>query len=336
MSLLGFITGVGSIIGGLSSGKSKSSTSTSGTSTDVSTGLSNINGTLTTVGTQTGSQTQTGSEKQTGTTTTKGSSTSQVSGSDSQNVTSGSTTTNYSSDVLASLDSLLKSQLAGGSMQESGDALKGRLDQIMQIAGQPEFDVNQYVSGIAAQATAATQNDLDSRINTILSASGGSETGNSMNALLGNRLRNDAAANLSGIISGAAAQGQQIKQQQQESITGQITNLAAGLGQNITSLLGASAGAQQSTTGNQNTTGTSTQTGSETTSQQQIMDLLNTLSNTINTTQTENTTATQNQQTTEASTSTKTANQNSKTKSNDYGKIFDSLSGLFKGSQLAA
>jgi len=140
------------------------------------------------------------------------------------------------------------------------------LNQVKQMAAAPEFDVSGYVNGIAAAAGAATQGDLESRINSILSATGSSETGNSMSALLGNRLRNDATATLAGIVSQATAQGEQIKEQQQASLTEQIGGLANDLSAHLTNLLQAGAGARQETTGTSATVDSATQ---GTTSEQQ-------------------------------------------------------------------
>lgn len=341
MSLLGFITGVGSIISGLGGSKSSATKTENSNTKTAASGQSSTTGKLNTSGTQTGTQTTNGTQSQTGTVTNGGTTTGQVVGSETQQSQSGQTTTSYSSDVLASLDSLLKTQLAGGGqqVQEAQDALAGRLQQIRDVAAQPQFDVNGFVSGIAAQAKATTQMDLDSRINGMMSASGGSETGNSMMALLGNRLRNDAAANFAGIVSGAQAQGTQIAQAQQESISGQIQNLAGGLGQQLTNLLGATAGAQQTTTGQNTTTGQSSQQSSEQTLQKQIQDLLTSVSNTQNTTQTENTTSNQTQETKESQVGEQTQSGSASMKGKSGGgtsDIFNNIAKLFSSSQAAA
>lgn len=338
MSLLGFITGVGSIISGLRGSSEKSSSTTNSNVKTAQSGQSNTTGSLTQNGTTTGSQQQTGTQAQTGTVTNSGGSTSNVTGNETQQSQTGQTTTNYSSDVLASLDSLLKQQLAGGGaqIQQAQDALGGRLQQIQAIAGQPQFDVNNFVSGIASQAAAATQSDLDSRINTMLSASGSSETGNSMSALLGNRLRNEAAANFAGIVSGAQAQGTQIAQAQQESITGQISGLAGGLGSQLATLLGATQGAQSTTTGQSTSTGQSTQQAQETTFQKQIQDLLTSLTQNTNTTQTESSTANQTQSTKESQIGEQTTNSATKGKTSSSGDIFGNIAKLFSSSQAAA
>lgn len=259
MTLMSFLTGVGSLFG--SSGDSKTSGSGSqvvnSSQEQAVTGNQTTNGSVKTI------------QNSTGTSNTTGTQQSQTVGKENTNTTG--QTTNYSSDVLASLDSLLTSQLGSGAPQKATDVLSGRLDQLKASAAAPAFDVDQYVSGIAAGAKAGIQNDLDSQINSILSATGSSEGGNSMSALLGAKLRNDASANLAGITSQARAQGEQIKIGQQESITGQIGSVTNDLSNQLAQLLASAKGGQQNTTGtanttsNQNTTGTSTSQTKETT-----------------------------------------------------------------------
>jgi len=251
MSLLGFLTGVGSLFAGSqgdetkSSGNKTTNQSSSGVqaSTTTGTGVSKTNnqsevytGSTTTAkesGKTTASTVQSGTSSSTGVQT----------GAQSQ------TTNMYSSDILASLDTILKGQLNSGSAQTATDAVAGRLSQVQDEAAGGGFDVEGYVSGIAAAAGAATQSDLDSRINQTLSATGSSETGNSMSALLGNRMRNEASANLAGIVANATATGKQIRTQEQASLTDQISELSGGLSAQLNQLLGVTAGASQTTTG---------------------------------------------------------------------------------------
>lgn len=335
MSLLGFITGVGSIIGAIDGKKTKTSQSSSGSTQSAASGSSSTTGKLTNTSTQNQNQTSNSNQSQTGTVTNSGTTSSAMTGQESQQSQSGQQTTMFSSDILASLDSLLKQQLTGGSAQQATDAVGGRLQQIQSIAGQPQFNVDQFVSGIATQAEAATQNDLDSRINQILSASGGSETGNSMNALLGNKLRNDAAANLSGIVSGARAQGTQIAQQQEESRTQQIATLGSELSTQLSNLINASAGASQNTTGQQTSTGTTQQTGTESSMQKQIQDLLTSISQSQQGTTTESSVADQTQETKESQIGTSTENTVTKGSAKETD-LFNNIAKLFSSSQLAA
>jgi len=245
MSIMSFVTGAASLFGSASGDKKSGSTRTTQNSTTKGETAAKATEAKTSAGTQTqnstGSSTSTGSTTQAGTTVGK-----------EQSQTTGATT-NYSSDVLASLDAILTQQLGAGggvgSAQQATDALASRLQQLQATASQPAFDVNGYVSGITESATAATQSDLDSRINSILSATGSSEGGNSMSALLGNKLRNEASANLAGITANARAQGEQIKLTQDQAITGQIGEMSGGMMANLANLLAAAKGGQQQTTG---------------------------------------------------------------------------------------
>lgn len=241
MSFFSFLTGVGSLFADPNKKESKSSTSTNQDIEQAVTGKTDQTSSIT--GTTTGNTntTQTNTSSQTGTST--GTSTSSATGK----------TTNYSADVMASLDSMLKQQMAAGGVTASTDALKGRLDQVKAMAAN-EFDVEGYVSGITSAAAAATNSDLEDRINTTLSAVGGSETGNSMAALLGNRMRNDAAANLAGVASSAYAQGEAIRDQQRTSVTAQMSQLAGDMNASLTALLGAAKGGTQTTTESGKTT----------------------------------------------------------------------------------
>ena len=150
----------------------------------------------------------------------------------------------YSDEVLAQVNSLLSAGLTSGQFEEGQEAIGGRLKQVQSAAQEPEFNVDDFVSGITRQAAAATQGNLESNINAILSATGTSETGSSMSALLGNRLRNDAAANFAGITSQARATGQEIKRTDRESLSSQIQGLGGTLSQQILALLSAGKGAQ--------------------------------------------------------------------------------------------
>jgi hypothetical protein len=318
MSLGGFLTGAASLFGGGGGSKGTSSSQTQNTKSSqeqAATAEEIKSGTTTQNQTSTGTSNTTGSSSQTGTTT--GKEASQTTG----------MTTNYSSDVLASLDAILTQQLGSGSAMQASDALAGRLTQIQQQASQPAFDVNAYASGITAAATAATQNDLDSRINSILSATGSSEGGNSMSALLGAKLRNEAAANLAGISANARATGEQIKMGQQESLTGQISGLSGDLSTNLANLLAAAKGGSQQTTGT--ATATSSQQQQQTGTQQQA-----TTENLSSNTQQTDKSTTQQTGLTQTTGSSKTST-NGSTK-DKKGDLFDKILGAFSSSAAAA
>lgn len=250
MSLMGFLTGAASLFGN-KDGKSSNQTQNSVTnskSEQAATANETKTGTTNQTSSSTGTSTTSGSTSQTG--TTKGTESS---------VTTGATS-NYSADILAGLDQLVKSQLGLGNTASA--ALTDRLTQLQTAAAQPAFDVAGYAKGITDAAAASTQNQLDSQINSILSATGSSEGGNSMAALLGAKLRGEAAANLAGINANAVATGQQIADQQQASLTQQISGLSGDISTQLTNLLAAAKGGTQTTTGT--STGTSSQTSSQT------------------------------------------------------------------------
>lgn len=261
MSLLGFLSGVGSLFSGgsdKSSSKSNLTQSSSSSSEQAATAQENTNSTTKANTSATGSSSTTG----TGSTTQTGAETS----------TSTGTTTNYSASVLASLDALLTEQLGNGTAQQGSDALSQRLEQIKAQAAKPGFDVDGYVSGIAQAASVDQQNTLDSNINSILSRTGTSESGNSMSALLGNKMRGEASANLAGIVSQAQATGSQIKNAEQESLTQQISGLSNDLGTSLANLLAAAKGGSSTQTGTSDTKNTQQQNSTQqqqTTEQQQ-------------------------------------------------------------------
>lgn len=148
-------------------------------------------------------------------------------------------------EMLKILNNLFAGQVGGKGFGNAQDAFGGRLAQLMGKAGEKEFDVNAFASGITKQATAGAQLDLESQINGMLSKSGSSEGGNSMNALLANKLRNVTAANLAGITSQATATGEGIRQSQQAQITEGIGAMGGALSQNILQLIMATRGASQ-------------------------------------------------------------------------------------------
>lgn len=173
-------------------------------------------------------------------------------------------TQDLSPELLTMLEGLFKDQVGGGKFEAGGDALSSRLNQLLDQSKAPQFDVNAFASGITEQATAGAQLDLESTINDILSASGSSETGNSMSALLANRLRNQTAANLAGISSGAVATGEGIRQAQQQQITEGILGLGTSLSDQILQLIQTTRGAKNigTSTTKEHTKGTGSSSGS--------------------------------------------------------------------------
>lgn len=150
-----------------------------------------------------------------------------------------------SPELLKMLEGLFKSTLSNGQFQQSGNAISSRLEQLLAQAKQPQFDVSGFAKGITDQATAGAGLQLESDINGLLSKSGTTESGNSMSALLANKMRNVTAANLSGISSQATATGEQIRQAQQGQITEGIQGLGTSLSDQILKLIGTTRGASQ-------------------------------------------------------------------------------------------
>jgi len=253
MSLLGFLSGVGSLFSGgsdKSNTKSNLTQSTSSSSEQAATAQEDTKSTTTANTSASGSSTTTG----TGSTTQTG----------KESTTQQNTTTNYSASVLASLDALLSEQMGNGNAQQGADTLSQRLKEITAQASKPGFDVEGYVSGIAKAASVDQQNALDSNINQILSRTGTSESGNSMSALLANKLRGEASANLAGIVSQAQATGAQIKNAEQESFTSQISGLSNDISGQLAQLLSAAKGGTSTSTGTQDTTSQQAQQSQQT------------------------------------------------------------------------
>jgi hypothetical protein len=150
-----------------------------------------------------------------------------------------------SPELLKSLEGLFMKQMNSGQFESGTNAIQGRLEQLMKQSQDPQFDVDKYASGIRDQATSAAQLDLESGINSMLSQAGVSEGGNSMNALMANKMRNTTAANLGGVFSQAYGEGEQIRQAQQGQLTEGIQGLGGSLVESMLGLIGATRGASQ-------------------------------------------------------------------------------------------
>lgn len=168
-----------------------------------------------------------------------------------------------SPQLLAALEGLFSRQVGGGGFERAGSAVSARLGQILDQAAAPQFDVTGFARGVSEQAASVAGLDLESSINEVLSSSGTSEKGNSMSALLGNKLRNATAANFAGISSQATAQGEQIRQSQQQLITESIAGLSGNLQESILGLIQATRGASMKGTSKTHevTSGTSKSSG---------------------------------------------------------------------------
>jgi hypothetical protein len=164
----------------------------------------------------TGIQSQTGTKDSTGSTSTSGSqsSTGSAAGTSTQSSTGGAKTqesqtssgSQFGADVLEGLKMLLSA--TGGGFTEGieglGTASGAALDTLK------NFNVKDFVGGIVDSASAGITSGLESSLNGLNMAAGGSADGNSMVQLLGGRLREDANAKLAGITSEATAAGNSI------------------------------------------------------------------------------------------------------------------------------
>lgn len=139
--------------------------------------------------------------------------------------------TDLSPELLAQLKALFGSATGGGGMEEAEAAQRERMRQIQ------DFDAQGFADAITDQAKAFAGLDLESGLNAMASKVGGSANSNSMVALLGNKLRNTTAANLSGISSSARMQGEQFK-------TEGIGAMSSGISKQILELIGATRGAE--------------------------------------------------------------------------------------------
>lgn len=146
-------------------------------------------------------------------------------------------------ELLKALNGLFMSSMGSGGFEMGTDSMMSRLGQLNEQAKAPQFDVEKFAKGIMDQATAGAQLDLESGIHGAGSATGGSASGNSMAALLANKVQNQTAANLAGIGSEATATGEQIRQAQQGQLTEGIMGLSSGLSQQLLALIGATRGA---------------------------------------------------------------------------------------------
>lgn len=209
------------------------------TSSGTSTSNSNSSGTSSTVGQQTTSQT--GSQQTTGT----------------QTGTTKQTTSAFSDSTLSAIEKAV------------GD-LFGKVGGGAPISA---FNKEGFIADGVGAATRDILSGLDSNVNQLTTNLGGTSGSNSMAALLENRMRGDAAAEVQGVRTNLTAQAEQIARDNilaQTQVAGQdqgfLGNLLAALkGGQVTTT-----GTESSTTAQNQTNQTSgTQTNSEQTQQQQ-------------------------------------------------------------------
>lgn len=164
-------------------------------------------------------------------------------------------------EVLDALSGLFTNGQLQANQTQVQTALGANLAAVQDAAANP-FDQKAYINGIMTSANNTANNDLVAGLGKTVMATGGSLEGNSMSALLANKLKTDTASQLAGIQSEATAQAAQLAQGQQESATNQSLALSAGLTKNLTDMLTLFRGAQtnQTQTSTEHTKGTGTST----------------------------------------------------------------------------
>lgn len=146
-------------------------------------------GTTTTTGntTQTGSTTGQQNTSQSGTTSQTG----QVAGSSTQ------TGQLFSGGVLSDLEGAVHGLFGGGAARVDANGL-------------PAFNANEFVSNGMAKAANSVNSSLNDSINQLIHTTGGTPASNSAVALLANRARGDAEANLAGVDAQLTNSAQEI------------------------------------------------------------------------------------------------------------------------------
>lgn len=247
MSLLDSVIGVSKIASLFGSGKSKSSGTTTGSSQEA--GFSTLDELLRALSFEENQSAQvqntsnvtneTARSTATSTAQTKETETGRTVGTDRVS-SAGSETqiqTRLNEQLLGGLESLLGTLVGGG-----GGALGAGQTAIQQRIGglgNNTFDVEGFVSGIMTDAQSRSRSGLESDINGLASSVGGTGAGNSMVALLNQRLRDDSAANLAGVQAQATAQGEAIRGRQSEELATLAQSGAQGMLGLLSGLLGA-------------------------------------------------------------------------------------------------
>lgn len=182
-----------------------------------------------------------------------------VTGNQSQS-TAGSQSANrreFSDGFLQQLELIARDAL--GSNAQTSSTLRDAL----QTASAPvDFDADAYIKGVTDSARTAGQIKLAGDINSTVSATGGSTSGNSASALLANRLATETSANVAGINAQARGNAAQIESELNKNRVQSITGITDSVNSNLTSLLAALRGAetQQDTTSKENSVANSQQT----------------------------------------------------------------------------
>ncbi len=246
-------------------------------------------------------QQQTGTTETTGTTSTSSTQTGSSQGQTSQSTSSQGTSSQ--TGTAASQTQQRSSQFSDPVLASLESTVQGLLDNPIGGATINDFNAQKFVEGNLASARSSTQSALEDNLNQLVSGIGGSASGNSAVALLSNRLRGDAAANLSGVEANLNAQANEILRQNALAGSQIDSNQQSFLVNLVQALKGGTATAtgteQQQTQSNtaQQQTGTTVGTESQQTQQsasstqtQQLLEAINQLlTGTTHTTGTETT-----------------------------------------------
>lgn len=264
MALLNVLTGLATLVGSLRGNKSKATAASNTDSVGFTDGKTteNVNQTTNEVASSNGTTSSTSADRGSSTSQTTGSTVGNESSS-TQTRTVGSessrgVTTNlgFNSEIMSKLNTLLGGAVSDGSR---GIASKGLTDRMLQLnaqSRQPGFNAGAFAGAVSRQANNKTQDVLEGSLNGLIGQTGGTEKGNSMAALLGNRLRNDAATEMVGNTAAARAQGEEIARANQQSLTGQMSQIGGDIMGSLTNLIQSLNGAQGTQVTNQQATNT--------------------------------------------------------------------------------
>lgn len=249
-------------------------------------------------------QQQTGTQSSSG--TTQSSSTGQSSGSTVGQQTSSQTGTNKTTGTQTGTTQQTTSAFSDSTLGAIEKAVSDLFGKVGGAAPVSAFDKDSFISDTVGSASADINAGLESNVNQLITNLGGTASTNSMGALLTNRLRNDAAAEVAGVRANATTQAEEIARNnalassqiagQDQSFLGQLLGALKG-GQITTTGTESTTTATDQQTQNTGTTNTAEQTqqqqSQQTTQTQQLIEMMSQLlSGTTNTKGTENTTQT--------------------------------------------
>lgn len=182
---------------GFSFGKNKTRVEqdTTVNKTETTNQQQNTNQSQTQTGTSNTNTSQTGSTTGTQATKNSGTTTNQTTGTQAQT----GLTQSFSDMILGALEAKTAEALGVTTGGPTAESLSG-------------FNRDQFVQGGMQAAQATSQAGLEQSINGLMDNVGGTTEGNSMAALLANRLRNDAGASMAGTRSQLEGQAAQIQQ----------------------------------------------------------------------------------------------------------------------------